>query len=191
MTDLDPARLAAIQARADQGGAWMNREDVLYLLAVIAQLQTENARLSAIEADYIAGEDSEDGPVNPPPSRTVQVYPQTVIARKATPRVDLSIEKERLESGEYKALQRIEQLEADLSRLQAERDEAVANAEYLDVQRDRLQGEISEAREECPIVRRQDYFDASLLVAVRETVSMLFAAEAARDEAQRAGAEKD
>ncbi len=46
-----------------------------------------------------------------------------------------------------------------------------------------LQTEIAEAREACPIVRRQDYFDASLLTAVNETVRQLFQMQSWRDEA--------
>lgn len=37
-----------------------------------------------------------------------------------------------------------------------------------------LEQEIAEAREACPVVRRQDYFDASLLTLVNEEISQLF-----------------
>jgi hypothetical protein len=52
------------------------------------------------------------------------------------------------------------QLEADLADLRA----ALARA----------QQEIAEAREACPIVRRQDYFDAPLLTLIEQEVSQLF-----------------
>jgi len=52
--------------------------------------------------------------------------------------------------------------------------ELLIKLRVLERERDELKAQIGEAREACPIVRRQDYFDASLLTVVNETVSQLF-----------------
>ena len=48
-----------------------------------------------------------------------------------------------------------------------------------------LKSEIAEAREACPIVRRQDFFDASLLTVVSETVNQLFQMQSRAEAAEQ------
>jgi outer membrane murein-binding lipoprotein Lpp len=71
-------------------------------------------------------------------------------------------------------------MQADSTTL-AERNEAVKAVASLSTRYatltarcEALEQEIAEAREACPVVRRQDFFDATLLTAVNETVRQLF-----------------
>jgi hypothetical protein len=65
---------------------------------------------------------------------------------------------------------RVTELEATLARVTAEKDEA--------------QAQIAEAREACPCVRQQRFFDASLLEAVNEEVSRSFRLQSRAEQAE-------
>lgn len=65
----------------------------------------------------------------------------------------------------------------------------------LDEQVQTLEAEIADAREACPVVRRQDYFDAPLLTLIEAEISQLFSwqsqAEAAVKRTQELERERD
>jgi len=70
----------------------------------------------------------------------------------------------------------------NLLKARAEKAEAQLAATHAAHQK--LEAEIAEAREACPVVRRQDFFDAPLLTLIEQEVSQLFQMQVRAEKAE-------
>jgi hypothetical protein len=64
------------------------------------------------------------------------------------------------------------------------RHAAEARVDQVTQERDELTAEIAAAREACPLVRRQDYFDAPLLTLIEHEISQLFQMQSRAEKAE-------